>query len=175
MSEELSHKQLAFVREYCVDYNSTQAAIRAGYSARTAHSQGPRLLENVGVKEAIAHEQDALLERTRISRERVLKEISRVAFTDMRSYVEWGPNGVRLRPSEELSADDSAAVTEVSESYGENGKTLKFKLAHKDSALKMLAQHTGLLDRSSDEGAEALTELGRVLAESRRRVEENGV
>lgn len=147
VSENLSNKQLAFVREYCVDYNATQAAIRAGYAESTAYSQGQRLLKNVEVKNAIADEQDVLLERTRISRERVLKELSRVAFTDMRSYVEWGPSGVRLKPSEDLTADDSAAVTEVSESYGENGKTLKFKLAHKDSALKMLAQHVGILDK----------------------------
>ena len=47
----LNLRQQLFVQEYLKDPNATQAAIRAGYSPRTAHSCGPRLLENVGVKE----------------------------------------------------------------------------------------------------------------------------
>lgn len=50
----LTPKQLAFVREYCVDMNATQAAARAGYSEKTANEQGSRLLAHVGVKAAIA-------------------------------------------------------------------------------------------------------------------------
>jgi phage terminase small subunit len=49
----LNDKQAAFAREYAIDKNATQAAIRAGYSAKTAHSQGPRLLENVEVRAEI--------------------------------------------------------------------------------------------------------------------------
>lgn len=49
----LTPKQQRFVEEYMVDLNATQAAIRAGYSAKTAHVQGPRLLGNVGVAAAI--------------------------------------------------------------------------------------------------------------------------
>lgn len=52
----MTPKQEAFAREYVIDKNATQAAIRAGYSAKTAHSAGPRLLENVEVR--------ALIERT---------------------------------------------------------------------------------------------------------------
>lgn len=50
----MTPKQEAFVREYLLDSNATQAAIRAGYSARTAEQQGPRLLGNVEVAAAIA-------------------------------------------------------------------------------------------------------------------------
>lgn len=49
----LSNKQQAFVNEYLVDFNATQAAIRAGYSERTARAQGSRLLTNVDVSEEI--------------------------------------------------------------------------------------------------------------------------
>ena len=49
----MTPKQEAFAREYAIDKNATQAAIRAGYSAKTAHSAGPRLLENVEVRAAI--------------------------------------------------------------------------------------------------------------------------
>ncbi len=49
----LSNKRQAFVEEYLLDFNATQAAIRAGYSEHTAHVQGPRLLGNVSVQVAI--------------------------------------------------------------------------------------------------------------------------
>jgi phage terminase small subunit len=55
--EGLSEKQKFFCMEYTKDMNATQAAIRAGYSEKTAYSQGPRLLENVGIRKVI----DALL------------------------------------------------------------------------------------------------------------------
>jgi phage terminase small subunit len=135
-----------FVEEYLSDFNATQAAIRAGYSHKTAHSSGPRLLENVGVAQAIEKAIDARSARTRVTADRVVKELARVAFADMRNFVEWGPDSITLKESSELSQDDSAAVTEVSETSERRGvKTLKFKLAHKDSALKVLAQHTGVL------------------------------
>ena len=49
----MTPKQEKFCVEYIVDLNATQAAIRAGYSEKTAHSQGPRLLENVEVQNRI--------------------------------------------------------------------------------------------------------------------------
>lgn len=51
--DDVTPKQEKFCVEYLVDLNATQAAIRAGYSGRTAHSQGPRLLENVEVQNRI--------------------------------------------------------------------------------------------------------------------------
>ena len=165
----LSPRQRVFVAEYLLDFNATQAAIRAGYSERTAKQQGQRLLTNADLKAEVEQAIDERNARTRVSQDRVLKELARVAFSDMKSFAEWGPTGVRLRNSDDLSADDSAAVTEVSESHGENGRTLKFKLGHKDSALKLLAQHVGLLDGGSEIGRLADTFLAG--AEARRQME----
>lgn len=58
----LTAKQATFVREYLVDLNATQAAIRAGYSEKTACEQASRLLANVKVSEAV---QDAMNERAK--------------------------------------------------------------------------------------------------------------
>ena len=143
----MNDKQRQFAREYIVDFNATQAAISAGYSPKTAYSQGQRLLKNVEVAAYVDELKRERAQRTQVTADKVVRELARLAFTDMRSFVEWGPSGVKLKPSEDLAEDDSAAVTEVSESFGENGRTLKFKLGHKDSALKLLAQHTGLIGR----------------------------
>ena len=141
----LNDKQRRFAEEYVVDLNATQAAIRAGYSPKTARFIGAENLTKPNIAEYVEELKEARAERTKVTADKVVKELARLAFTDMRSFVEWGPGGVKLKESTELSEDDSPAVTEVSESFGENGRTLKVKLGHKDSALKLLAQHTGLV------------------------------
>ena len=74
----LTPKQQCFVDEYLIDLNATRAAIRAGYSAKTAEQQGPRLLGNVGVKAAIDAAKEKRAERTNINADRVLNGISRL-------------------------------------------------------------------------------------------------
>ncbi|MCZ3380401.1 terminase small subunit [Rhizobium sp. AG207R] len=64
---ELTAKQRAFVREYLIDLNATQASIRAGYSAKTAAEQSSRLLRNVKVAAAISAAQKLRAQRTDIT------------------------------------------------------------------------------------------------------------
>jgi phage terminase small subunit len=71
----LTAKQERFVAEYLIDLNATQAAIRAGYSAKTAEQQGARLLGNAKVAAAIAAGQAARAERTNITQDYVLSSI----------------------------------------------------------------------------------------------------
>jgi len=71
----LTAKQARFVEEYLIDLNATQAAIRAGYSQKTAHVQGPRLLENVRVASAIATEKQKRSERVGVTQEMVIDRL----------------------------------------------------------------------------------------------------
>lgn len=84
----MTPKQAAFVREYLVDLNATQAAIRASYSAKTAEQQGSRLLGNVEVAAAIAAAQRERSERTEITADRVLREAWALLTADPRELVE---------------------------------------------------------------------------------------
>lgn len=86
---DLTPKQALFVQEYLVDLNATRAAVRAGYSAKTAEQQGPRLLGNVGVAAAIKTAQDARSEETGITAARVLQELWEIATADPRELIEW--------------------------------------------------------------------------------------
>lgn len=72
---ELTDKQQRFVAEYLIDLNATQAAIRAGYSEKTAQEQGSRLLSNVMVAAAIQAAKDARSERTQVDADYVLRTI----------------------------------------------------------------------------------------------------
>lgn len=75
---KLTDKQTAFVREYLVDLNATQAAIRAGYSERTAYSVGQRLLKNVEIQRAVAAAQAKRARQVEIKAEDVLRGVIEV-------------------------------------------------------------------------------------------------
>lgn len=85
---ELTDRQRRFVDEYLLDLNATQAAIRSGYSAKTASSQGERLLRNVEVARAVAAAMEERSVRTRLNQDRVLLELGRIAMADTGELVE---------------------------------------------------------------------------------------
>ena len=147
MSGGLSPKQAAFVAEYLIDLNATRAAIRAGYSERTAGWTGCRLLRNAAVREAVEREQARRAERTGITADRVLAELANIAFADPRDLMEWGPDGVTLK--------DSASLAEVAEG---SGGTLRLKKHDKVKALELLARHIGMFrDRVETEVSGGVT------------------
>lgn len=74
----MTPKQARFVEEYLVDLNATQAATRAGYSARTANEQGARLLAKASVQEAIQVARVALSARTEITQESIMADIEAI-------------------------------------------------------------------------------------------------
>ncbi|MGN6312865.1 MAG: terminase small subunit [Rhodanobacteraceae bacterium] len=143
----LTPRQRLFVAEYLTDLNATQAAIRAGYSAKTAEVQGPRLLGNVRVADAIAQAMKAREKRTEITQDRVLKELARIAFFDIRRL--YNADGTLKKPHE---LDDEAAAVlsaiEVIETGAEGGAVLaikKAKVFDKGNALTLAMRHLGML------------------------------
>ena len=147
MTKTLTDKQRRFAEEYPKDLNATQAAIRAGYSEKTARQQGQRLLTNVVIQAAIQGQLDERSRRTEITADRVLIEYARLAFSDMREFVEWGPGGVTWKDSEDLSPEATACVSEVSETISDGGRTRRFKLHSKTSALQDVAKHLGMFPK----------------------------
>ncbi len=150
---ELTPRQARFVDEYLIDLNATQAATRAGYSARTANEQGARLLANVSVAEAIAVAQAARAARTHITQDQVLKEYARLALSDMRHLMAWDAAGVSLKTSADLTDDEAACVAEVSQTTTKEGGTLKLKVHDKKGALDSVARHLGMfIERTEHSG-----------------------
>jgi phage terminase small subunit len=76
---KLTDKQEAFIREYMVDLNATQAAIRAGYSEKTATEQGSRLLTNVKVLARIEELKNKRAEKLEVDAEWVLKRLMQIS------------------------------------------------------------------------------------------------
>lgn len=167
----LTAKQERFVAEYLKDLNATQAAIRAGYSEKTAYSAGQRLLKNVEVQVAIQEAQAERSKRTEITQDMVLRELARIGFADIRKAVAWGRSPadaaeneddgddgdvgasviypVEMMPSSQVDEDTAAAISEVSLTKG----GVKLKMHDKLSALDKIARHLGMLNGSgADEG-----------------------
>lgn len=147
----MTPKQEQFVREYLIDLNATQAAIRAGYSTKTASAIGEENLRKPEIASAIAVAQTARAERTEITADRVLKELAKIGFADLRKAVVWrGPiteaaevvvgNQVQLVASDQLDDDTAAAISEVSQT----AQGIKIKLHDKQAALVNIGKHLGM-------------------------------
>lgn len=145
----ISPKRAVFVREYLIDLNATQAAIRAGYSAKTASSQGERLLNYAEVRQAIASAMREREARTEITQDRVLREVGAIALLDIRNA--FNPDGT-LKRLDEMDAATASAIAglEVSEQVDAEGNFVghlkKIRLAEKISALTLLMRHLGMLN-----------------------------
>ena len=137
--------QQRFVEEYLVDLNATQAAIRAGYSQKTAYSIGHENLRKPEIRETMARARDAQSARAQISADRVLRELAGVAFTDITRVVEWGPAGMKLKDLSGLSAEELAGVAHVSQKKTKRGGCIRVRMHDKVKALAQMAQHLGLL------------------------------
>lgn len=87
--DNLTPKQAQFVREYLVDLNGTQAAVRTGYSPRTANEQASRLLANANVQAAVKEAQNARTERTEITADMVLRELWAIGTADPNELIEY--------------------------------------------------------------------------------------
>lgn len=146
----LNDKQARFVAEYLVDLNATQAAIRAGYSRKTASSQGERLLRNAEIAKAVAVSTSRQLARIELTADMVKERLRLIGFQDIRQLFDELGN---LRPVHGLS--DEAAVmvagVEVIKKNAAAGDGIidtvhKVKVVDPVKALEMLAKHFGLLE-----------------------------
>ena len=148
----MTPKQKRFVDEYLIDLNATQAAIRAGYSKRTARITAAENLTKPNIQKEIGKRMKDREKRIEISQDKVLREFAHIAFDDIRNYLEFwtdenGKLQVELKPSKEIDTRN------ISEIQLDNGK-LKFKLYPKDNALTQLGRHLGLFnDKFSVDGA----------------------
>lgn len=84
----LDPRHQRFVKEYLVDLNGTQAAIRAGYSANSAAEQASDLIRNSKIKAAIEEGQRKLQAKLEINAERVVQKLAQIATADPRELVE---------------------------------------------------------------------------------------
>lgn len=164
-----------FVKEYLIDLNATQAAIRAGYSVRSAVKIGWQLLQKPRIADAIAKAKAERSRRTGISADRVLEELAAIAFANASDFAkvvrqqavlttddgtrvllydeDGNPvmvNDVELIPTDQLTDCQKKALAGIKR--GRNG--IEVIQYNKEHALEMLMRHLGMLNEKSADQSE---------------------
>ncbi len=155
-AEGLNIRARLFVQYYLIERNATKAATDAGYSAKTAAQAGNRLLRNVQVQALIAQSEQKVAEKLDVTHERIVAELARIGFADIRNVVQWGDgvlvkdpdtgkvvtvdNVVSLVASGTISDDTAACISEISQT----AQGLKVKMHDKRAALVDLGKHLGM-------------------------------
>jgi phage terminase small subunit len=148
--EGLTERQRAFCEEYLIDMNGAGAARRAGYSPKTARVIATQLLEKPIVQAHLAELMRERSERTQVTADRVITEVARLGFSDLRKLFDdhGGLLPVNDWPDDVAGAVASVEVDELFEGVGENrihvGQTKKIKLWDKPRALDLLGKHLKL-------------------------------
>lgn len=160
----LTAKQEMFCREYLTDYNATQAAIRAGYSAKTARSIGQENLTKPDIQTYLIALQKPKLAKLEITAERIMQEYASMAFVNLNDFLRRNEDGTLHTIDGMPSLDFTDATPEqiaglagfetiILPAMGEdepNPIKIKVKLGDKKGALDVLAKRAGLLKETVD-------------------------
>ena len=136
----MTKKQKRFIEEYLIDLNATQAAIRAGYSPKTAKDIGCENLAKPNISDAIDKAMAERSRRTGINQDRILQELARIGLAKITDVVD--PDTGKIRPG--ASDDDLACIQSIKIKPNEFGTEREVKLYDKKSALIDLGKHLGL-------------------------------
>ncbi|MEG1523967.1 MAG: terminase small subunit [Clostridia bacterium] len=165
MADKLTPKQQQFVREYLIDFNATQAAIRAGYSAKTAKQIGAENLTKLDIQAEIQRLGGKTAAKLEITRESIMQELAAIGFARTSDFVRVEteptarlgihpitgvvvntPGGycqtVRVTNTDDLPSEKAAALAGIKQ--GANG--IEVKLHDKVRALELLGKAVGMFD-----------------------------
>ena len=142
VKSELTPKQKQFCLEYLIDLNATQAAIRAGYSKKTANIQASQNLTKLNIQAEIAKLKKNRAENTGVTAERVVKELERIGFYDINDFI--NDHGVSGFTHKNLKEVDGKVISSVETKRDSQGNiTNKIEFHSKVKALHLLKDHTG--------------------------------
>lgn len=146
----LTEKQRRFVDEYLIDLNATQAAIRAGYSVKTAREQASQNLTKLNIQQAISEKMAERSKRTGVNQDRVVMELAKIAFVNAADVIDSDDATIKAG----ATADDTAAIQSVKVKViptkeGE-GVEREIRLNDKLKALELLGKHLGMWNDKLD-------------------------
>lgn len=151
-TRKLNTQQAAFVREYLLCRNASEAARKAGYTMKNANRAGTRLLSNHVIKQIIEESEKKAEKKFDISQERIINELASIAFFDIKKVMHINESGVSLKPWSEIEDEISKAIQSVSENESQFGTSRSIRGHDKIAALKLLGLHIGMWkDKGGDE------------------------
>jgi phage terminase small subunit len=155
-SHGLTDQQRVFVRELMIDWNATAAYQRAGYTANydTARVESSRLLAKPNIQAELRDLVEARLERLDIDADKVLREVQRIAFSDIGDILDFTGDAVRMRSARQIPLRARRAIASIKGKRTrvrgtdppQEVEVIEFKLWNKLAALVKLMRHLGFLD-----------------------------
>lgn len=147
----LTRRRERFIAEYLIDLNSTQAAIRAGFSAKSAAQTGYKMLREPEIKAAVDAAQTEKLKKINIDTDWVLTRLARTADADIRKIF----GGRQLKKPEDMDDDTAYAISsiEVETERGPDGElklVTKIKVWDKGRALMDIGRHLSMFKDKLD-------------------------
>ena len=136
----MNKRQQLFCDEYLIDLNATQAAIRAGYSEKTAYSIGEENLKKPELKEYIDKRIEERQKRTELTQDMVINELKAIAFCNATKFASVKNGIVYINNTDDLEEDTKKAIVGIKE--GKNG--IEITSAGKIQASEMLGKHLGM-------------------------------
>lgn len=142
----LTEKQKNFIREYLIDLNATQAAIRAGYSEKTAHVIGHQNLRKLKIEEEIQKRRKKLIDKTELNQERILDELKNISFSDLGELFKGEETLIRpdQLPEETRRAIAALEIIDTFDKDGNKTTRLKYKFWDKMGAIKQIREILGI-------------------------------
>ena len=136
-----------FVTEWLISANGSEAARKAGSKASNISQAGRQLLRKAEIQRAICEMQAQISEKLEITAEKVLKEMARIGFSDLRNIFD---DKGALKSIDKLDHDTVAAIASikvVTNMVGDEVQyTKEIRCWDKKGALEALAKHLGLFD-----------------------------
>ncbi len=146
--QDMTPKRQRFVQEYLKDCNGTQAAIRAGYSSKTAGSQAERLLRNVALKQAVDTGLAKRTETLGISKADNLSWLARVRDTSVPDVVGWNPTTgtMSVKAFDSLTPEQRSAIESFEVDPGKHGQRVKIKFRDSIRAQELILKVLGQIE-----------------------------
>jgi len=146
----LTNKMELFCREFVIDYNATNAAIKAGYSVHSATSKGCDLLKDKAVIKKVKELQQEMQKNLGITAENVVAELAKVGFSNIQDFIKPGNS---IEDISKMSREKAAAISSVEINQVTVGRkkvtTVKFKLHNKVEGLEKLGRHLGIFEKDN--------------------------
>ena len=153
----LNARQVAFVQEYIIDNNGTQAAIRAGYSPTSAGESACEFLKDSRIAAAVAKAQAQRASRVGVTQDSVLHEMSLLANASVDHYFVDEHGDLKAKPEAPDGAIRAVASIKKTTRIDKDDNityTVEFKLWDKPGSLKLMGRHVALFpDRVEHTGA----------------------
>lgn len=151
--DKLTDKQELFCKEYVIVLNATQAAIRAGYSEKTARQVGSLNMTKVDILDRIAELRKKTLEKLDISHERIAREYAKIGFSNISDCLDENNNFKNIRDVANSGAISSITIDETTTPTGSKTKKIKFGLWNKKDGLDGLSKHVGFYEQDNKQKA----------------------